>query len=1451
MPQSSYQPSELVQSHEKQFKDAFISYGRADSKAFAAKLSKRLIAQGLKVWFDFEDIPLGVDYQKQIDSGIDHSDNFLFLISPHSVNSPYCQLEIERALHYRKRIIPLLHVEEISREVWQQRNPTGTDAEWATYQSEGKHSSFPNMNKAIAKINWVYFREGQDDVEPAFQGLLDIVQRQREYVHHHTVFLTQAQTWERHQRRSQYLLIGEERQQAEAWLTTRFRTEQPPCMPTVLQAEFITESTKNANNMMTQVFLAHAENDRDLRDRFRERLMQENITVWTNKSDIPTGADFKRAIQHGIEEADNVVYLLSPHALASKMCQMEILYAQKLNKRIIPLLVTTVDPQQIPQHQLSLQFIDFSSNTTAEQYDNDVAKLLRILQQDADYYSESKQLLVKAFKWQRQNRNPSILLRGYNLRHAEAWLKVAKVHAYHRPLALQTEFIAESLRQPPAQSLDVFISYSRSDSEFARRINDALQIQGKTTWFDQESIASGADFQQEIYRGIEASSNFLFILSPRSVRSPYCDDEVSYAAGLNKRFVPLLYHPVETQDVPAALAAVQWIDFTDREQDFLNFFSQLVRTLDTDRDHVNSHTKWSQLAIAWTQKARSPDLLLRGSELAIAQTWLQAALADDKQPRATDLQQAFIAASRSAEDAETKREQQRQAHLLKLQQEKTQEAEARLFEQKRYSKRQRRDLGIVSVALVLATGLGVLAFGLYDRANKSAREAKESEQEAIYKQVEADSKEAEALFASNYQLEALAEALEAGNTLRAATSETDDHQQDKERPVIRALGSVLYGIRERNRFSNHTNLVTALSFSPEGDRIASASWDNTIRIWQAQTGELIHTLTGEDGHQGPVYDVAFSPDGQLIASASEDNTVKVWRSNGELVHTLKSHDKTVQTVVFTPDGQTIISGGDDGTIKFWRRDGSLLGAVEAHRGETVYDLAISPDGQILASGGSDRTIELRNLSGKLLTALSGHTEGVHAVAFSPDGSTIASASKDQTLRLWGADGLFKRELKGHRDWVEDVSFSPNGQHLASASRDRTVRLWQADNGIPMQTIEGHENEVWAVAFNHQRNQEHAIASAGADNTVRLWALQEELLQVFDDRNHSSVNGVSVSPDGQLMATVGGEERTPEQRSGNDVVNLWKRPEADDAPQQPKPIQSLTGHTGRIHSVGFSPDGLTLASTGEDNTAKIWASDGTLLHTLTGHTDQVYDAAFSPDGQTLATASKDRTVKIWDVNSGNLRQTLTGHNERVYAVSFSPDGSWLASTGQDGTIRLWQRQANGTFIWDQTRAFELDDNLRTWYRDVTFSPDGQTLATASYDKKVRLWTVDGELSQTFTGHGAWVSSVAFNQDNDLLVSGSGDKTIKLWQLNGTSNNPLLLTLASHNDWIMDVAFYPNQDSSVPEQIMSGSADGIAIVWTLERDLPSLMKGGCDWAKTYLENNSEVAEGDRTLCTDIKP
>src|SRR5919199_1134876 len=840
--------------------DAFISYGRADSLAFGRKLYERLLKVGFKIWFDQNDIPLGVDFQNQIDDGIEKAHNFLFLIAPHSVNSPYCGKEIELAIKRNKRIIPLLHVEQITQETWQQRFPNGTDEEWEAYKAKGKHTVFQNMHPTIGKINWVYFREEQDDFEKSFAGLINLLRSHTDYVEQHTRFLAKALEWERHQKQTSYLLIGEERQQAETWLKIRFKDDQPPCTPSDLHCEYITESIKNANNLMTQVFLSYADEDRTTMEKIRNSLRRESITVWTNRTDIQTGEAFDEAIKRGIEQADNLVFLLSPYSVNSTYCRRELDLAVSLHKRIIPVLVRSTEPNQVPSVLPELQYIDLTDNVLEDDYLLDESQLLKILHEDAAYYNEHKVLLTKALKWKRQHENPSILLRGYNLRSADTWLKVALKRTQHPPIPLQEEFIAESLRQPPAESLDVFVSYSRADADFARKLNDSLQIQGKTTWFDQESIASGSDFQQEIYRGIKACKNFLFILSPRSVNSPYCADEVEYAASLNKRFVTLLYREVNSCDLHPELAKVQWIHFNHTERDFNVNFNQLVRTLDTDREHVHNHTKWLQRSIEWDSKDKSADLLLRGSEFLIAQNWLQESEQQKKQPAATPLQKEYLLESGNAIATALKKEK-RQVTIL------------------------RSMLGLATVGFVVSAVLGV-------RALKSEQRAQRGEIDALQQS-------SEARLALSQPFDALFVALKAAKKLKTAGWAANDPNLRAD--VVSRLQQSISLLQEINRLEHDEGKIADVSFSPDGKTIATIGEDKSLKLWKPN-GKLIssHSLENSEKLTGVG---TFSPDGQILATLTKKKTVKLWRRDGTFISELKDKQGLYEYLIFSSNSQ--------------------------------------------------------------------------------------------------------------------------------------------------------------------------------------------------------------------------------------------------------------------------------------------------------------------------------------------------------------------------------------------------------------------------------------------------------------------------------------------------------------------------------------------------------------------
>ena len=1389
----------------KQFYDAFISYGRADSKTFAFKLNHNLIAEGLNVWFDQDDIPLAVDYQEQINRGIEQAHNFIFIISPHSVNSQYCLKEINLAIKHNKRIIPLLHVEQISQETWLTRNPDKTQDDWQEYQGKGLHSSFPNMHPTISKINWVYCRENIDDFTNSFSGIINALSKHHDYVDRHTNFLVKALDWLRNQKQTNYLLIGEERKLAKQWLKYKFIDEQYPCLPTDLHCEFISESIKNANNLMTDVFLSASEQDNKIKEKIGKTLMRECFTIWTNQTDIKTGTAFEKEIKKGIEGSDNFIYFISPDTLASQYCQQEFAYAAANNKRIIPLLVQETDLKLIPSQIQGLQFIDLTGSEEEQKFHHGIDKLLKELKSDTYYHESHKILLVKALKWQRQNRNPSILLRSYNLQHFEAWLKIAQQRQDYPPLALQEEFINHSLQQPKESSLEVFISYSRADSDFARRLNDALLEVGKLTWFDQESIASGADFQQEIYRGIENSDNFVFIISPRSVNSPYCSEEVEYAQSLHKRIITVVYQEVPPDDLHPVLAKIQWIDFNQNDGDFSANFPQLVRTIHTDRDHVHSHTKWARESREWAQRDKTADLLLRGSELLLAQKWLEETEQEKKQPTATNLQKEFIAVSQKAIEAEEKAEQRRRSQILRLQEERTQEAEARLAAEQKNARRQKLYSGIATIGFMITSALGIFALQEYIQAKIS--------------EIEATSLSSIALFVSHKKLDALVEAIKAKQQLEKEKFVLRlgrfffRTEKDYPNQVEQALQQAVFAINEYNRLSGHYGAVLGVAFSPDGELIASGSTDNRIIIWK-RDGTLLKIL---DGHQGSVNSVVFSPDSQLIVSVSIDNTIKLWRRDGTLLRTFVE-DADVNKVAFSPDGSTLAVASKDGTVGLWNWDGNKARLIATLKGDSqkrasFNSVVFSPDNQLIAAASSDNTIKIWQRDGTFITSLKGHKGKVWGVAFSPNSQLIASASEDKTIRIWQRDGSLMTTTDAHRGVVWDVAFSPDGQKIVSASQDHTLKLWQID-GTWLLNFRGHRDEVKTVDFSPDGQ---FIVSGSKDNSLRLWKLDNDLLfKLFGHK--APVQTVDFSPDGQLIASA----------SADNTVKLWQR--------DGKYLMTLVGHSDRIYSVNFSPDGQLVASASADNTVKLWQRDGTLLKTFKGHSNDVYRVAFSPDGQLIVSGSADQTIKIWR-RDGKLLRTLAGHKGEVHAVLFSPDAQLVISGSGDNTIKIWHRDGKllKTLLGHDSTVYALD-----------ISPDGQLILSGSGDNTVKLWSIEGKLLETREDHSDSVLGVKFrpNSERTIIASASVDNTIRLWQWGGNKSVSIKpAILMGHNAAVNSIDFSPEGN-----KLISGSDDRTVIIWTKEDDPESkkLLEHGCEWTQNYLKNNLNIENSDRKLC-----
>ena len=283
----------------------------------------------------------------------------------------------------------------------------------------------------------------------------------------------------------------------------------------------------------------------------------------------------------------------------------------------------------------------------------------------------------------------------------------------------------------------------------------------------------------------------------------------------------------------------------------------------------------------------------------------------------------------------------------------------------------------------------------------------------------------------------------------------------------------------------HRGSVKAVVVTPDGRRAVSASRDNTLRLWDLDSGRSLQIL---EGHSGPVSDVVITPDGRRAVSASDDNTLRVWDlDSGRSLQILQGHSGRVFDVVITPDGRRAVSASWDHTLRVWDLDsGRSLQIFEGHW-HSVHTVAITPDGCRAVSASWDQTLRLWDLdSGRSLQIFEGHSGPVSDVVITPDGRRAVSVSSDNTLRVWDLDsGRSLQILGGHSDLVNAVAITPDGRGAVSASDDDTLRVWDLNSGRSLQILEGHSGSVYAVAITPDSCR---AVSASVDNTLRVWDL---------------------------------------------------------------------------------------------------------------------------------------------------------------------------------------------------------------------------------------------------------------------------------------------------------------------------------------------------------------------------
>lgn len=791
-----------------------------------------------------------------------------------------------------------------------------------------------------------------------------------------------------------------------------------------------------------------------------------------------------------------------------------------------------------------------------------------------------------------------------------------------------------------------------------------------------------------------------------------------------------------------------------------------------------SNAAWAQAnlsllqreAALWQEQHRPEGLLLLGKELSEAEQW-----AANLDHRLEPFEIEFLEACRKAQ---------------------------RAADQQEKSQRKIRLLAVASTLLFVLSCVGMVAAGIgfnaaFDAQNVGSLLRVESERQKL---------EAHALnFRETRPDLSLLLSLEANRQGNSA----------------RAKGILLDGIElSRNLYKylrQHTHTVTSVAYTPDGTTLATAGLDGSLFLWDESIGlpygpSLIDPVEYRVG----VHSLAFSPDEGRLAAGLADGMILLWDVSDLLAPTrlapLVGHSEVVNGLAFSPDSRRLVSGSLDGSILVWdTASGQKVAQMQSESGG-VYCVAYSPDEQTMASGHADGKIILWDATNfQEIDQLHWHWREVFSLAFSPDGSTLASGSGDKYVLLWD---ISKREPSAyffeHSSLVYSVAFSPDGSMLASGGRDRRVLLWDVKSRHLEKTLVGHSAAIHSLAFNPLDSKR--LASGSHDRAAIQWDMRITQPLAFyltgfaqPEKTHQSfVNAVAFSPDGSSLVSGGEDGR----------LIFW------DPRNYQMAGESVTQTLG-IQALSFNPDGKIIATAGcgqwslaeqcQAGEIRLWDAQTRLPlgPPVTGHADWVFSLGFSPDGKTLATGSRDHTVILWDFSSPPALKkiaTFAEHSGWVRAVAFSPDGKTLASAGDDNSMILWDLANPGSPV---KQAVLQGTTLGVY--SLAFQPNRRILVSGHGDASIHFWDLGTyqEIRQPFTDHTGEVWSLAFSPDGKTLVSGSKDNKIMLWDMD--SAQAIGRPLSGHFNDVRSVMFSPDGT-----KLATGSWDYHVLLWDVSLD-----------------------------------
>ncbi len=1031
-----------------------------------------------------------------------------------------------------------------------------------------------------------------------------------------------------------------------------------------------------------------------------------------------------------------------------------------------------------------------------------------------------------------------------------------------------------------AKQAKIFISYSRRNSDFTHRLFDALVAHGYDPWVDFDDIPFSADWWSEIKEAIDKHDVIIDVVSSHSLLSRVCNEEILYAREHNKRIIPLIVEDVdikyvigELYDKPwdetardnwVAIRKLNWIYF-NRDDDFDTGIENMLRTVETDHEHMRNHTRLLTRAKEWEEYGRGRGFLLRGEELDDAEAWLR--LSSGKDPQPVALHYDYIQTSRQAEteDEETLQRMRRQTRLLR-----------------------RSSFGLVVTAVVVIGAILATLRGVQSTADANATAF-------ALTAVSADETVAFAQQLAEEQVTRAAEVQVGANSLGLAVEaqlelDRGDPDQiglplglaafdllDELRPSRRVLRIVSDNVYQPGlvRYFNapratdvttetcadpdeeanaantpgraHEETIGGVLFSADGERVVSIGKGACLYVWDAATGDLQVSVTLE----GDATSLALSPDDNILAVGKRDGTLTLWTLEGEQTGELDS-SRTIGAIggmAFSADGQYVFAGGNGGWALLWdletadvvRATQTLrpITAVTAHPSELTFAV-----GQTETSTDSETSEEIRNgrvvvyqydldLDGEpdagngnriTLTAL--HQSTVAQLAFTLDGKGIVSLSANN--RLFYRSGFNYQQaqvitLPGNIDLVTSMVPLPNN-YLLTGSQENNLYLWDltdfesgtrwsetniqrtsntsTDRGISALAAEA-QGEFVAAGVENGRLLLFAITHGAIERQRKLYDLPPLTVGIDEDGSLHSLNFL-----GELIHwdPFVDDIETVSLRGLGVSEMLFLRY------QDVALVTTTEGTVARLdlgtlellpyEGVSInSPEGESLISL----TGTVISADGTrALSPLRGEGRSLVESNTGiPAGQRILWDVETSEVIRDDIDLGALTDEIT-----VNHIVLNADGTKLAVS-----------VAEALYVADLTAETVTATNSYSRPNLITAllfgMPGAEDLLIVGYDNgQLSLTSLDGDEWETLTDRAeeiqyldtALLPDPTTGELFPFMVTSSSDGAILLWDLEERAAVRRFETLSRGGN---RVQFTPDNN-----YVITQADDGTAVLWRLD-------------------------------------